>query len=136
MQSSSPLPDLRRQLFFRSLFLGLRKCSSFSRYNPKFLRCRNCNSPGSCICSVSKKAEQTFYLQLRQSRRPYRFANSLLNFFSAAVSAYESVSRLNSPQPVKSLGAVAVSSVVGFLGNELVAKFRIKVGKEIGSELS
>jgi cation diffusion facilitator family transporter len=56
-----------------------------------------------------------------------------LILFSAAVSAYESVSRLNSPQPVKSLGAVAVASIVGFLGNELVAKFRIKVGKEIGS---
>ena len=56
-----------------------------------------------------------------------------LILFSAAVSAYESVSRLYSPQPVKSLGAVAVASIVGFLGNELVAKFRIKVGKEIGS---
>ena len=25
------------------------------------------------------------------------------------------------------------ASIVGFLGNELVAKFRIKIGKEIGS---
>jgi len=56
-----------------------------------------------------------------------------LILFSAAVAAYESISRLISPQPVESLGAVAVASVVGFLGNEFVAKFRIKVGKEIGS---
>jgi cation diffusion facilitator family transporter len=57
----------------------------------------------------------------------------LLILLSAAVAAYESISRLISPQPVKFLGAVAVASVVGFLGNEIVAKFRIKVGKEIGS---
>lgn len=57
----------------------------------------------------------------------------LLILFSAAVAAYESISRFHSPQPVKFLGAVAAASIVGFLGNELVAKFRIKVGKEIGS---
>lgn len=56
-----------------------------------------------------------------------------LILLSAAVAAYESISRLYSPQPVKFPGAVAVASIVGFLGNELVAKFRIKVGKEIGS---
>ena len=31
------------------------------------------------------------------------------------------------------LGLVAVASVIGFLGNELVARYRIKVGREIGS---
>lgn len=56
-----------------------------------------------------------------------------LILFSAAVSAYESISRLFSPHSVEFLGAVAVASIVGFLGNELVAKFRIKVGREIGS---
>ncbi|WP_052722785.1 MULTISPECIES: cation diffusion facilitator family transporter [unclassified Methanosarcina] len=56
-----------------------------------------------------------------------------LILLSAAVAAYESVSRLLSPQPVDFLWAVAVASIIGFLGNELVAKFRIKVGKEIGS---
>ena len=56
-----------------------------------------------------------------------------LIFLSAAVAAYESVSRLLSPQPVNFLWAVAAASIIGFLGNELVAKFRIRVGKEIGS---
>ena len=56
-----------------------------------------------------------------------------LILLSATVAAYESISRLYSPQPVKFLGAVAAASIVGFLGNELVAKFRIKVGKEIRS---
>ncbi|WP_440947057.1 cation diffusion facilitator family transporter [Methanosarcina sp. T3] len=56
-----------------------------------------------------------------------------LIFLSAAVAAYESVHRLLSPQPVDYLWAVAAASIIGFLGNELVAKFRIRVGKEIGS---
>ena len=53
--------------------------------------------------------------------------------FSAGVAAYEAVRRLIHPEPVGHLGAVAVASVIGFLGNELVAVFRIRVGKEIGS---
>jgi cation diffusion facilitator family transporter len=56
-----------------------------------------------------------------------------LILFSAVVAAYESMRRLLSPQPVDFLGAVVVASIIGFLGNELVAKFRIGIGKEIGS---
>lgn len=53
--------------------------------------------------------------------------------FSAVVAGYESIDRLFHPRPVEYLWAVVVASVVGFLGNETVAIFRIKVGKEIGS---
>jgi len=56
-----------------------------------------------------------------------------LIFLSAAVAAYESVFRLLYPQQVVFLRAVAAASIIGFLGNELVAKYRIRVGKEIGS---
>lgn len=52
---------------------------------------------------------------------------------SAALAGYQAVQRLLHPQPVGYLWAVAVASVVGFLGNEAVALFRIKVGKEINS---
>jgi len=53
--------------------------------------------------------------------------------FSALVAGYESIDRFFRPQTVTYLWAVIVASVVGFLGNEAVAQFRIKVGKEIGS---
>jgi cation diffusion facilitator family transporter len=53
--------------------------------------------------------------------------------FSAIVAGYESLDRLFHPRTVQYLWAVIVASVVGFLGNEVVAQFRIKVGKEIGS---
>jgi cation diffusion facilitator family transporter len=53
--------------------------------------------------------------------------------FSAVVAGYESVDRLLHPRTVEYLWAVIAASVIGFLGNEAVAIFRIKVGKEIGS---
>ena len=52
---------------------------------------------------------------------------------SAVAAGYESIQRFLHPQPVGYLWAVVVASIVGFLGNEGVAIFRIKVGKEMGS---
>jgi cation diffusion facilitator family transporter len=52
---------------------------------------------------------------------------------SAVVAAWEGVDRLLHPSPVHYLGAVIAASLVGFAGNELVARHRIRVGREIGS---
>ena len=52
---------------------------------------------------------------------------------SAALAGYESFRRLLDPQPVHYLGAVVAASVIGFLGNEAVALYRIRVGRAIGS---
>jgi cation diffusion facilitator family transporter len=52
---------------------------------------------------------------------------------SAGVAAYEAVHRFLNPQPVQYLWAVVIASIIGFAGNEAVAFFRIKVGREIGS---
>ncbi|HEY3661287.1 MAG TPA: cation diffusion facilitator family transporter [Candidatus Udaeobacter sp.] len=57
----------------------------------------------------------------------------LIIFFSACVAAYESIRKIIHPQPVVQLGWVALAAVIGFLGNEAVAVFRIRVGREIGS---
>lgn len=57
----------------------------------------------------------------------------LIILFSAVVAGYQALDRLLDPQPVSLLWAVAVASVIGFLGNEAVAIFRIRVGREIGS---
>jgi len=56
-----------------------------------------------------------------------------LILFSAAVAGYESVTRFLNPQPVGHLQAVALAAIIGCIGNEVVAQFRMKVGKEIGS---
>ena len=57
----------------------------------------------------------------------------LMILISAAVAGYESFQRLFDPAEVHYLWAVAAASIIGFIGNEAVALYRIKVGKEIGS---
>ena len=52
---------------------------------------------------------------------------------SAVFAGYESINRFFHPREVSYLWAVAIGGIVGFLGNEGVAIFRIKVGKEMGS---
>jgi cation diffusion facilitator family transporter len=52
---------------------------------------------------------------------------------SSALAAYEAFRRLLDPRHVDHLGAVAAAGVLGFVGNEVVARYRIRVGREIGS---
>lgn len=57
----------------------------------------------------------------------------LVIFISACVAAYESIMRFFHPQEVRYLGWVAAAAIIGFIGNEVVAQFRIRVGTQIGS---
>src|SRR5215207_8647723 len=57
----------------------------------------------------------------------------LVILFSAVVAGYQAIERLIHPQSVGLLWAVAVAGTVGFVGNEAVAVFRIRVGWQIGS---
>jgi cation diffusion facilitator family transporter len=52
---------------------------------------------------------------------------------SSVVSAYEAIDRLIHPAEVRYLWAVAIAGIIGFIGNELVAQYRIRVGRQIGS---
>jgi cation diffusion facilitator family transporter len=52
---------------------------------------------------------------------------------SAVAAGYEAVRRLVQPHPIDLLWAVVGASIIGFLGNEAVALYRIRVGREIGS---
>jgi cation diffusion facilitator family transporter len=57
----------------------------------------------------------------------------LIILFSAVVAGYQAIERIIHPQPVGLLWAVAAAALVGFVGNEAVAIFRIRVGRQIGS---
>jgi cation diffusion facilitator family transporter len=57
----------------------------------------------------------------------------LIILASAIVAAYEAIDRLLHPQPITLLGWVALAGFIGFVGNEAVAVFRIRVGREINS---
>lgn len=57
----------------------------------------------------------------------------LMIAFSAGEAIYQSIRRFIEPQEIRNLGWVAAAAIIGFLGNEIVAVFRIRVGKQIGS---
>jgi cation diffusion facilitator family transporter len=52
---------------------------------------------------------------------------------SAVVAAWQSVDRFFNPQPLHNLWWVIAAGIIGFAGNEAVAIYRIRVGRQIGS---
>ncbi|MGW1028521.1 cation diffusion facilitator family transporter [Streptomyces sp. NPDC002577] len=52
---------------------------------------------------------------------------------SSALAAYQAIDRLLNPQDITHLWAVGAAAVVGFVGNEWVARYRIRTGRRIGS---
>lgn len=52
---------------------------------------------------------------------------------SAAFAGWTAVDRLLDPRPVQHIPVVAVAALVGFAGNEWVARYRMRVGRSIGS---
>jgi cation diffusion facilitator family transporter len=52
---------------------------------------------------------------------------------SAALAGYQAIERLLHPADVSHLLAVGAAAVIGFVGNETVARYRIRVGRRIGS---
>jgi cation diffusion facilitator family transporter len=52
---------------------------------------------------------------------------------SAVLAGYEAIDRLIHPHHVRDLAWVAIAGVIGFIGNEWVARYRIHVGRRIGS---
>ena len=85
-----------------------------------------------------------FYLTRRAATRRYTYgfarAEDVAGIFivlSIAISAgiifWESFQKLMNPEPLTNLGWLALAAVVGFIGNELVAWFQIRVGRRIGS---
>jgi len=57
----------------------------------------------------------------------------LIILVSAIVAGYEAINRLIHPQAITSLTWVALAGAAGFIGNEVVAVLRIRVGRKINS---
>lgn len=57
----------------------------------------------------------------------------LVILISGIAAIYESFEKLNNPEVITNTNWVMTAGVIGFIGNEIVAKYRIKTGKEIGS---
>ena len=52
---------------------------------------------------------------------------------SSVVAAWQAIDRLMNPREINHVWAVAAAGVIGFVGNEVVARYRIRVGHQIGS---
>lgn len=52
---------------------------------------------------------------------------------SCALTGWTAIDRLLDPQDISHLPAVAAAAVIGFIGNEWVARYRIRTGRRIGS---
>jgi len=85
-----------------------------------------------------------FALARRKPTRAYTYgfgrAEDLAGIFivamialSAVVAGYESIDRLIHPRDLAHAWVVAAAGLIGFAGNELVAVYRIGVGRRIGS---
>ncbi|SFN71025.1 cation diffusion facilitator family transporter [Mycetocola miduiensis] len=85
-----------------------------------------------------------FILGRRVATRRYTFgygrAEDLAGLFivavialSAILAAWQSIDRLFNPQALQNLWWLLAAGVIGFIGNEAVAIYRIRVGQKIGS---
>jgi cation diffusion facilitator family transporter len=70
----------------------------------------------------------------------YRRAEDLAGLFilvvilaSAVLVGWESLDRLLHPRDITDIPAVVIAGCIGFLGNEAVALYRVRVGRQIGS---
>lgn len=85
-----------------------------------------------------------FVLGRRTASRRYTYglgrAEDLAGLFivfvvalSAIIAAWQAIDRILHPQPLGNIAWVIAAGVIGFLGNEAVAIYRIRVGQQIGS---
>jgi cation diffusion facilitator family transporter len=85
-----------------------------------------------------------FALGIKAATRRYTYglgrAEDLAGLFviamitlSAIIAGYEAIMRLTNPEPIEHIGWVALAGLIGFIGNEWVAVYRIGVGRRVGS---
>lgn len=74
-----------------------------------------------------------FYLRSFRAEKIAGLFVVLAIFVSACVALYETIARLIDPQPLSHLGALAAAGAIGFFGNELAARVRLRAGRTLSS---
>jgi cation diffusion facilitator family transporter len=74
-----------------------------------------------------------FWLGSRRGERLAGLAVVAVIFFSACVALFETVERLLHPQTLTHLWALAAAGAVGFAGNEIAARVRLRAGRRLDS---
>lgn len=80
-----------------------------------------------------RKPSKTFTYGLGRVEDLAGVAIVAIILFSAVFAGYEAIELLIHPQSINFIPWVVAAGVIGFLGNEAVAVFRIRVGREINS---
>jgi cation diffusion facilitator family transporter len=74
-----------------------------------------------------------FLLRTERGERWAGYAVVVTIFVSASVAGYEAVQRLIHPQHLDYLVPLAAAGLIGFLGNELAARVRLRAGERLDS---
>jgi cation diffusion facilitator family transporter len=74
-----------------------------------------------------------FFLRSFRGEKLAGLAVVLAIFFSACVALYETIQRFIHPQHLTHLWILAAAGLIGFLGNEIAAKVRLRAGKRLSS---
>lgn len=74
-----------------------------------------------------------FFLRSARLERLAGLAVVLAIAVSACVALYETVQRFIHPQALTHLGLLALAGVIGFAGNELAARYRLRAGRRLHS---
>jgi divalent metal cation (Fe/Co/Zn/Cd) transporter len=74
-----------------------------------------------------------FFLRSYRGEKLAGLAVVLAIFISACVSLYETIQRLVHPQQLSHLWALAAAGVIGFVGNEIAARIRLRAGRRLSS---
>jgi cation diffusion facilitator family transporter len=74
-----------------------------------------------------------FFLRSFRGEKLAGLAVVLAIFASACVALYETIQRLIHPQQLSHLWVLAAAGIVGFVGNELAARVRLRAGKRLSS---
>jgi cation diffusion facilitator family transporter len=74
-----------------------------------------------------------FFLRSFRGEKLAGLAVVLAIFISACVALYETIQRLINPQHLSHLWILAAAGVIGFLGNEIAARVRLRAGRRLSS---
>jgi cation diffusion facilitator family transporter len=74
-----------------------------------------------------------FILRSRRGERWAGYAVVATIFVSACIAGYEAIQRLMQPRDLDYLLALAFAGLIGFLGNELAARVRLRAGRRLES---
>jgi cation diffusion facilitator family transporter len=74
-----------------------------------------------------------FFLRSFSGEKLAGLAVVLAIFLSACVALYATIQRFVHPQHLTHLWVVAVAGVIGFIGNEIAARIRLRAGRELSS---